>query len=178
MPVAIVLGSGAGCWDEFAAAREMLAAEPIVIACNHAFRDAPFAVAHAVSMHSDQFPRWLAARRAAGLPDPQTFWRPNHRPPPKEVPTRSVESWGGSSGLLCVAVAFELGCERIVLAGVPMHKHAQHYDIEKDWIEARQYWPAWERMEPRMRGRVRSMSGWTLQLLGPPTEEWLGAGIA
>jgi hypothetical protein len=75
--------------------------------------------------------------------------------------------------MLCVAVALELGCTRIVLAGVPMDKMAGHYDNRKPWMEARQYWPAWERAIPKFAGRVRSMSGWTRDKLGEPTKEWL-----
>lgn len=148
----------------------------LVIACNHAARDEPGRVDHWVTMHPDLLPLWSRARTAAGLPPAGRYWHARHRLCPIEA--TPIESWGGSSGLLCVAVAFELGCSHIVLAGVPMVKTFRHFDDKRPWAEAAQYWPAWERKAVAMRHRVRSMSGWTRNLLGPPTEEWLGADTA
>lgn len=116
---------------------------------------------------------WLGQRAAAGRPPVGKLWHARHRL--SKVDSQPIESWGGSSGLLCVAVAFELGCQRIVLAGVPMDKMQRHYDDSKPWGEARQYWPAWERRMLQMARRVRSMSGWTAEKLGEPSEEWLNA---
>ena len=78
--------------------------------------------------------------------------------------------------MLCVAVAWELGVERIVLAGVPLRKLEGHYDDPAPWWEARQYWPVWEQRRPQLQARVRSLSGWTADLLGLPTREWLAGG--
>lgn len=174
MPLtALILGGANTLAADRARALELF--EPdVVIACNHAGRDEPGRLDHWASMHPDLFPHWLAARRAAGRPEPGRFWHARHRPTPIE--SSPIESWGGSSGLLCVAVAFELGAERVVLAGVPMLKTARHYDDDRHWMEARQYWPGWERHAPSMMGRVRSLSGWTLDLLGLPTREWVRGG--
>jgi hypothetical protein len=169
---AIVLGSAAGCWEEFDTARAMIPRQPIVIACNHAFRDAPFEVAHAVTMHPDLFKKWVPERRALGFPDAGSYWHARHRIPWEGVTSRPIESWGGSSGMLCVAVAFELGCDRIVLAGVPLLKTAQHFDDHRNWDEARQYRWAWQSRRGQLLGRVKSMSGWTRDLLGSPEEAW------
>ena len=143
----------------------------IIIACNHAGRDEAGRVDHWVTMHPELFPAWTAARAAAGRPAPGRLWRPRHRKCALDAGV--LESWGGSSGLLCVQVGLELECTHIVLAGIPMHQNACHYDDKRKWREARQYWPGWERHRPDMIDRVRSVSGWTLQLLGPPTKEWL-----
>jgi hypothetical protein len=169
---ALVLGSAETLGADKAAALELF--EPnLIIACNHAARDEPGRVDHWVTMHPDLFVMWLAVRRQNGFPDPGQFWHARHRPVPKGIESRAIESWGGSSGMLCVAVAVELGVERVVLAGVPMLKTARHYDDRRHWEEARGYWPAWERYAPRIRGRVKSMSGWTRDLLDAPTGEWL-----
>lgn len=124
-------------------------------------------------MHPDLFAAWLEQRRAKGLPDPGKFWGARHRQHRTVVPCEAVESWGGSSGLLCVKVALDLGCSHVILAGVPMHQNAAHYDNPKRWSEARQYWGAWERHLPAMTGRVKSFQGWTFHLLGAPTGEWI-----
>lgn len=110
-------------------------------------------------------------RAEKGYPPAGQYWHARHRI--GHMGSLPIESWGGSSGMLCVRVALELGCNRIVLAGVPMEKMSRHYDDAKPWNEARQYWPAWEKAIPRFAGRVRSLSGWTRERLGAPDEEWL-----
>lgn len=126
-------------------------------------------------MHPDLFPLWIKERAAKGFPPAGRYWHARHRIVPNGIESTPIESWGGSSGLLCVAVAFELNVERIVLAGVPLMKTAKHYDNDRNWDEARAYQWAWERRRPQMLGRVKSMSGWTRDLLGGPEGEgWLG----
>jgi hypothetical protein len=169
---ALVLGSGNSLQKDKAEALALF--DPhLVIACNHAARDEPGRVDHWVTMHPDLLPMWLEQRRRAGLPEPGQLWAARHRAHRCPVETNRIENWGGSSGLLCVAVAFELGVQRIVLAGVPMSKNYAHFDDVKKWEEARNYWSAWERNLGRMDDRVRSLSGWTQMLLGSPTREWL-----
>ena len=167
---ALVLGGANSLEKDKAQALELF--EPhLIIACNHAGRDEVGRVDHWVTMHPDLMPMWLAARKAAGRPAPGKLWHARHRP--SGLDSTQIESWGGSSGLLCVAVAFELGVQRIVLAGVPMRKTFDHYDKLGPWNEAREYWPRWEFHRPKMVDRVRSCSGWTQELLGSPTREWL-----
>lgn len=173
MLTALVLGGANTLADDKRQAFEIFTPD-LIVACNHAGRDEPGRVDHWATMHPDLFPHWLKQRRSAGRPEPGQLWHAKHRPTP--VRSKPIESWGGSSGLLCVTVALELGAERVVLAGVPLSKTARHYDDERHWDEARQYWPAWERYRDRMIGRVRSFSGWTLSLLGSPTREWLAGG--
>lgn len=169
---ALILGGANTLEDDRRRALELF--EPdCLIGCNHAARDEPGRVDHWATMHPELFPMWLKQRAAAGHPPAGKLWYARHRI--SKVESTPIESWGGSSGLLCVAVAFELGCERIVLAGVPMVKNMRHYDDKNPWIEARQYWPAWERRMATLRTRVRSLSGWTLEQLGAPTGEWLNA---
>ncbi len=168
---ALILGGASTLPEDKAAALALFTPETI-LACNHAGRDEPGRVDHFVTMHSDLFPMWLKQRAANGFPPPGQLWRARHRIDATEG-SRPIESWGGSSGLLCVAVALELGCDRIVLAGVPMEKMKCHYDDKRPWHEARQYWPSWDRHLPKMLGRVKSMSGHTRDILGEPTREWL-----
>lgn len=167
---ALILG-GADTLEADRAGAEALFTPDLIIACNHAGRDQSGRIDHWATMHPELFPRWITARAALGHPPAGQLWHAKHRVP--GVDSRPVTAWGGSSGMLCVCVAFELGCSHVVLAGVPMLKTARHYDDQRHWTEAAQYWPSWERRAPEMIGRVRSMSGWTLKLLGAPTREWL-----
>lgn len=169
---ALVLG-GADCLRTDRAAAEALFAPDLIVACNHAGRDEPGRIDHWATMHPELFLLWIPQRAALGHPPAGQLWHARHRVSHAE--STGLESWGGSSGLLCVKLAIDLGCSHIVLAGVPMLKTARHYDDDRHWIEARQYWPAWERRVPEMAGRVRSLSGWTAKLLGMPTRKWLDA---
>lgn len=79
---------------------------------------------------------------------------------------------GGSSGLFAIGVTLDkLGVDA-VLCGVPMDE-TPHILDGKPWLHAGNFRKMWERRHDRMRNHVRSMSGWTRQLLGPPTREWL-----
>lgn len=170
---ALVIGSANTLEDDYRRARELFTPD-LIIGCNHAARDHPGPLDHWVTMHPDLFPLWLGQRRRRNLPDPGRFWHARHRPVPAQIESTAIESWGGSSGMLCIAVALELKCDRVVLAGVPMHKKFHHFDDPRPWQEARAYRQAWEARAPMLRGRVKSMSGWTRDLLGEPEGEWLG----
>jgi len=172
---AIILGGAGNLWDDKAAALKLF--EPdLVIACNHAGRDERGRVDHWVTMHPDIRTRWIGERVEAGLPPAGQLWHPRHRG--NYPDSTQIESWAGSSGMLCIAVAYELRCSHIVLCGVPMEKQHGHYDDPRPWHECRQYHQVWERRRPRIQSRVRSMSGWTRELLGAPTKEWLNGRTA
>lgn len=88
------------------------------------------------------------------------------------LPLRYVPCIGGSSGMLGVQVAQQMGAERIVICGIPM-TNTPRFDDAKGWEEAGSYLDAWEKGRDDLKGYVRSMSGWTQELLGAPTVEWL-----
>lgn len=173
--IAFVLGGADSLWTDLEQAHA-LAKPDLVIATNNAGRDYPGAVDHWVSMHSDFLPMWAAKRAAAGLPPAGKFWSAAHRQggPPDMARIRSP---GGSSGLLAVYVGLELGCTHMILCGMPMHQNGHHFDNKAKWTEARQYWQAWERVLPVIRGRVKSFGGQTFHWLGCPTGEWLDAEL-
>lgn len=169
---ALVLGSANTLHDDSRAALALF--EPdMIIACNHAARDWPGRVDHWATMHPDLLPSWIADRARQGHRPAGRYWHARHRIVPPSIESTPIESWGGSSGMLCVAVAFELGAERIVLAGVPLLKTAKHFDDGRNWDEARQYQRPWQNRREILYGRVKSLSGWTRDLLGSPTEDWL-----
>jgi hypothetical protein len=79
----------------------------------------------------------------------------------------------GSSGLFAVKVAMEAGYDRIILAGVPMQVEGAHFFNASPWGEVGSFTEAWKIALPRIAPHVRSMSGWTKDLLGYPSFEWL-----
>lgn len=73
----------------------------------------------------------------------------------------------GSSALLGALAALKLGYRRIVLCGCPLTgKNLAGGDYDNFRI-------GWTNKQKFLDDRVRSMSGWTAELLGRPTDEWL-----
>jgi hypothetical protein len=75
----------------------------------------------------------------------------------------------GSSAITGAFAAIRMGYEKIILCGCPLTGNAP----EGNSYEA--FRPGWETHKEVFMGRVKSMSGWTMELLGYPTEEWLNA---
>lgn len=95
------------------------------------------------------------------------------------VDRRVSYHWGdnsrtGSSGLYGVKVAINDEHTHVVLAGIPMDGQ-KHFTRGKSWIEGASgsYRHGWIDALPYIKDRVRSVSGWTKELLGQPTPEWI-----
>ena len=78
----------------------------------------------------------------------------------------------GSSSLLGTKAAlFKLGYDKVVLIGCPMdtgnilNKNQSYSIFRKGWLH----------FKDSLKGKVKSMSGWTKELLGEPTKEWVEA---
>lgn len=170
---AFVLGSANTLSGDLAAAYSMIPVPDTVIAVNSAGMDYEGVLPHFCTLHTEKIVGWLDARRNRGLPDPENFWTSNIKQLPPSIAFRRVPSWDGSSGLLAVTVALYMGYEKVVLCGIPLDKQAAHYNINEPWMDAPRYRHAWTKNMPCMRDRVKSMSGWTRNLLGAPTLEWL-----
>jgi len=146
-----------------------------VLCTNDLGVDYPDEIDHWCTMHPDKLTGWVNARRKAGRPDAKQLWIPQHREPPKELTglVRHAPSWGGSSGLLCCVVVLKILNCRAVLAGVPMTADTAHYNSSKPWTDVVHYTSNWIRFRSELNDRIKSMSGWTKELLGEPTAEWL-----
>lgn len=78
--------------------------------------------------------------------------------------------------MLATHVALEVGANRVMLCGIPLDPAMPHYhDGQKGklWTEAKKYHKHWVDSVTWFDGRVRSMSGWTADLLGIPSKRWL-----
>ena len=169
---AVVIGGAKQAWDDLDAALRLFTPD-LVIATNNAGRDYAGQVHHWVSFHAELLPMWIEARAAAGRPPAGHYWTVERRTPPKSpLQLWRVPNWGGSSGLVAVTVALSLQCDRIVCCGTPLDMEAAHYDDPKPWRDAGNYRRAWMARRTQLTA-VRSMSGWTRQILGAPTGEWL-----
>ena len=173
MSVALVLGGAECLMDDLGAARRVLGTLPrVVVAVNHAGATYPGRIDHWVTLHPAKFRIWERRRTGPGTYT-RWSWKRGH-----PLVDERLGHWGkGSSGLYAVTVARHLGVERIVLCGVPMDGQG-NVDGRKEW-EQKEYElhrEGWMYHLERIAPFVRSMSGWTRDLLGEPTEEWLHNG--
>lgn len=171
--VAFVLGGAIGVWEEIERAREIVGDPDIYVATNHAGRDAPFYIDHWCSVHGDLLVKWFNTRTERGLKTGQLWtargnWR-HSKHDFKRVPYK-----GGSSGLLAVDVAIHNGATDIILCGVPLTHKASHYDdkVRKPWKEAGRYRDQWSKRKDELSNYVRSMSGWTKDFFGHPSDKY------
>lgn len=170
-----VLG-GANCQEADVAAARELGEPDLVVACNHAGRDTP-RVDHWGSLHPALFPMWIEARAQKGLPPITSFWTTKSKEQVEGIKLQRLQGWGGSSGLFVTEVALKVGGPdpRVILCGIPLLPQYAHYDDpkQKRWNEASLYRPVWTRHRKELLPFVRSMTGWTKELLGAPTKEWI-----
>ncbi|PWJ81501.1 hypothetical protein C7441_11033 [Pseudaminobacter salicylatoxidans] len=179
--IALILGS-AECVEEDAAAALALFDPDCVIAVNDMIARWPRPIDHAVTLHVENAPQWLEAR-ALNQSDRPTVWSHSGASALgrlSKVADRLLPDWKGSSGLFAVTVAREL-CMRAVLCGVPMDSR-RHVPGKSAATWSGMPWPGrevlnyregWNKHFDEIAPFVRSMSGWTRELLGEPDEEWL-----
>ncbi len=174
--LAFVLGGAECVWADLASA-QVLCKPDVIVAVNDIGVDYPGEIDHWVSFHSDFLGKWSRARAARGLPPAKTYWT-GQGGPTRAAPegTKTVNAVGGSSGMLATFAALRSGVAKVILCGVPIDPAMRHYHEGKRgaaWKEASKYQKHWRAAEADFRGRVKSMSGWTAELLGSPTKEWL-----
>jgi hypothetical protein len=191
MNVALVLG-GAECVDADVESLEHLLGEPwpgTTIACNDMIWRWPRTLHHAVTLHAEKLPDWIKRRQQRGYSNDFVTWTARGheaRGEPTDRVLSDIMRSGiseGSSGLLAVQVALELGL-RAVLCGIPMDRrpHFQGSTAEgpfqteypeSDRQKLQGFRGVWESEMSRLQGCVRSMSGWTCDVLGSPDLEFI-----
>lgn len=117
---------------------------------------------------------WLAKRRANGFADVPLYAHKVQPGSPEGVIVTSLYLPGqkgtGSSGLFAGKVALiDLGFDRIVFCGVPMLATPHFFD-DVPWraASAIAFRRQWLGITLEYRNRMKSMSGWTRELLGAP----------
>lgn len=184
---AVVMGGAACIWDDCA---KIDFDKVQVIAINNMIMHHKGRVHHAVSLHPEEPPLWRQLRWTNQC-EPSYVHTHSHRLPenndnlpPYEFKTRHGLDYiwvieggrGGSSGLFAAMVGLALGYDRIILAGVPIDGSRHFFDppdkkvrqflggnIQEEWFNAR---------DKYFKGRVKSMSGRTMEWLGYPPEDW------
>lgn len=187
MKLALVVGSAACIWDDVRAARAM-AQFDAVCCVKRAGIEWPEAFDVWAGLHPEYMKNFIARRRAKGYPDGYEIVCP----PEKELgdigrdingiePRRVSYLWPGmnasaGSGIYGAKAMLDAGY-RVVLAGVPMNTEPHFLPHERwgkgKWSGLNSFMPGLQQAIPHMKGRVRSMSGKTKELLGAPDAEWL-----
>lgn len=171
--IAVVLGGAAGAFDELSRASQI---QPVryLVAVNDAASHYPGKLDAFVTLHHEKLPGWLGARRTAGLPEPAAvIAHTAHRMVTEVVDYQFPGQTGsGSSGLFATKIALERTALPVVLCGVPMDAERAHFFCAAPWDQVTQFRAAWEWAAKDGRlTRVRSMSGWTAELLGQYSAE-------
>jgi hypothetical protein len=177
----LVLGGGDCVWEDVAAWEKQYGQEwdGLVIAANDIGSWWPRRLDHWVSLHPNKFVAWRQLRAVNGFPPASMIWGRPQRQGEVLLWDQEIVPWpGGSSGLLAVQVAQQLGCRRAVLCGVPMTTTGHFKESQENfgpslWFGSAGHWTAWVRHQEHLQGWVRSMSGKTRELLGEPTAAWL-----
>jgi hypothetical protein len=167
MPLrALVIGGSGSALEEADAALKLFEPDAVLVV-NDLIARWPGKIDYACTLHSEKLAGWIRERRGN-----QRFQVWCHRP--FRGVHRTTKDWAGSSGLFAVKIAIEEGFEKVVVAGVPMLGSAKHIARNREWGSARTYQRGWTTHVAEIKDKVRSMSGWTKDLVGFPTPEWLG----
>jgi len=182
----LILGSAKCLWSDYIEAVK-LAKFDAVCAVNQSGCHFPDRIDYWCTLHPEKLLKWQQYRHDEGYSNdyvsishekPETFELGKAYPRiDKRVDFRypgMTES--GSSGLLAVKAMQEEGFDQIVIAGMPMQLDQAHFHDAKPWSERNMFIPAWEKAYPFIHPSVRSMSGWTCELLGYPSHEWFVSG--
>ena len=97
-----------------------------------------------------------------------------------EIPWDTSEiMWHGSSALFGVLCCIAMGYQKIVLAGAPLDGKGHWYytDIPGPKWTGETYQAWFEFAAAKKAEMVKSMSGYTAQLLGKPSKKWLNENI-
>lgn len=174
---AIVVCGGGDPFADFAKAKELCAQAKrniTIFAGNDMIEMMPDDITHAVSLHPEKFTMWLPRRKAKGFNEPERIWAHRNY---HSVVTHWTRDWAGSTGLFCAKVAREMGFVHILLCGVPMTVEADHFVRKQPWVNALGFQRGWAAHVIEIKPYLRSYGGWTKELLGEPTEQWLRSNI-
>lgn len=169
---ALIIAGGSRVKEDINTALTMFTPD-IVIAVNDIGAEYHGPVDHWVTNHPEKMVNWQAKRAENGFAPAGRIWTVTHKA--EKYPYQHVVNPGGGSSATAVAVAREMGAERIVLAGVPLTSTPHFFDnVPWDHKEVAHYQRHWMRQKMTMIHCVRSVSGgFTEKHLGRPTREWI-----
>lgn len=177
---ALILGGARTVWYDVLCLEELIGRRwpGIVVATNDAAVYWPRRLDHLATAHPEKVPGWIQEREELhGIAKEYTTWG---RRNPELIDALIEPPWGGGSSAWFALWVARLAAEArvVVLCGCPLDESPHFHD--RAFAAGRAFRPdgfrgAWERFaqEHGPDDWVRSMSGWTRQLLGAPTRPWL-----
>jgi hypothetical protein len=163
--IALALGGARCVWADLAAAQALLGtAEYRVVVANMAGITHTGRMDAWATVHPEAFDGWRAQRAAAGLSTDYVAFTPPNPP----------EAWAATSGLYAAQVAVtRLGCTGVVLCGMPMTDEGGSIYQPGPWNAHDRYRSGARKAHHAAAPIIRSMSGWTCDLFGTPSGEWI-----
>lgn len=193
--VCIVFGPAECCWVDLDAATTFLAGRAFdTIAVKRAVELYPGKLFAYATLHPNAAVASIRSRDAMGFPmgfplfTSTEFLRAAARMKRngRELGISGVRLFSdlaGSSGLFGVRCALE-SHKKIILCGVPMDEspysmtpNIPGLSMGNFQSHVNAYRRGWVKSHALLKDQVRSMSGWTREMLGAPTEEWLADAI-
>lgn len=165
--ILIITGSAPCVLEDLARAKELAASYDLMAVGLDAVDKYAEPIKYVVTYH----PKEIAeiAERRAGYGNTDYLMISHQEKPGVDI---CIHDWwipSGSSSLLGVQAAQRLGYDKIILCGCPLTGK------NKDEQEYKNFHAGWKTRKKETAACVRSMSGWTRDLLGAPDEQWLGS---
>jgi hypothetical protein len=176
LPPCLIAGGAACVWADAEAAFALID-EAHVFAVKHVASVWPGPITALISLHPEKLGATFKARQRRGLDMDFKVWTHKRSSDRGRASGRidcvlPAADWGGSSGLFAVQVARHIGYEKIILAGVPIDDSA-HFNDPAPLERPARYRQAWLAHRAEIAPYVRSVSGWTSEILGKPDIAWL-----
>lgn len=172
--IALCLGGAPTVWSDLARAEQLVGvSDRIVVACNDAGVRYPGRLDGWATLHPEHLEGWCEARAEAGRnTDFRSFTHAARAGVRSEV---VPHGWYGSSGLYAAQVSLgAMGAAGVILCGIPLEADAGHITGTAIWPHADRYRRGF--IEARADdANIRSMGGWTAEVLGRPDAAWLTA---
>lgn len=171
--ILIALGGAEGVWEEYKEAIS-LCPDADVGAVNDSGCDYSGRLSIWATLHPEKFHRWQEARSRKGFNTDYVACS-NKRLDGVRIDFATNSVWGGSSGLfLCQLAAIKFRYSKIIVCGMPISEQPHYFDNQA-WNGVSRYRRGWREaiQQPELNGKIRSMSGWTKEVLGSPTSDWL-----
>lgn len=189
--VAVVVGSADCVFRDLARLTNLnLSEPPAIIACNDAGWQYLDPIDYWVTLHCDKLADWESRRRLHGGNSEYLLFTAKGfegRCQRRDIYTVGEEMdfrvHGGSSGLTAVHVGLQVR-DIVIGCGIPMDRRRHRRgvtaegpfrteDTVADETKLRGFWMAWAHAAPLLKHRFRSFSGWTRDIFGEPTRDWI-----
>lgn len=173
--VAFVIGGAKNVWTDLKQAYEICGKPDYRVVVNDMGVEFQGDIDCWVSYHPDLLLRWIEKREKANLKPAAVLYVGTSRGKKRPEHAKVLNTRGGSSGMLATYAALKEGATHVILSGVPIDPTLPNIfnKVGTPWVDGRHYQMHWKRDYKKLRVKVRSMSGFTRELLGEPTQIWL-----